>query len=112
MMEILSHHLSYFACHLFRITSRDHMERLGPGGPHDSGLFCPAPLSLSPGSHCSPTGCLSLAMCPAVEAGDSLRLHAQVVPDTTASDISSNIRYYCNISTSHHPWCIWDLPTF
>lgn len=54
-------------------------------------------------SHCCPTGCPSLAMCSAAEAGGSLRLHEQVVPDTTASDISSNIRYYCNISTSHHP---------
>lgn len=54
-------------------------------------------------SHCSPTGCPSLAMCPAAEAGDPLRPHEQAVPDTPASDVRSNIRYYCNISTSHHP---------
>lgn len=46
-----------------------------------------------------PTGCLTLAMCPTVEAGDLVCLYDNRVPDRNMSDNSSNILYSCNASS-------------
>lgn len=90
-MEILLHHL------LFSLSPALHHEPWSHGGTWPSGTrwlrsSLSRPLSWSLGSHCSPTGCLTLAMCKAV-----------VVPDANVSDIRSNMWDLCKIRSRFSP---------
>lgn len=91
VMEILLHHL------LFSLSPVLYHEPRSHGGTwlRGTGWLRPSlsrPFSLSLGSHCSPRGRLTLALCSAVDAGDS-----QVAPDANMCDITSNICYLCKI---------------